>query len=77
MYRYGYIRHQLTLFSEDSIDDQIKLTTFKKVEEAIIEEHGAGVVHKKSTEEDRESITEEDGAAIAAERNNPAATIQE
>ena len=71
------IRHQLTLFSEDSIDDQIKLTTFKKVEEAIIEESSAGVVHKKSTEEDRKSITEEDGAAIVAERNDPAATIQE
>ena len=57
------------------MDDQIKLTTFKKTEEAIIDE----VMNKEPIEEERKSITvtEEDGAAIVAERNDPAATVKE
>ena len=57
--------------------DQIKLTTFKKTEEAIIDEHDAGVVNKEPIKEERKSITEEDGAAIVAERSDPAAIIKE
>ena len=53
--------------------DQIKLTIFKKAEEAIIDD----VVNKEPIEEERKSITEEDGAAIVAERSDPAAIIKE
>ena len=55
----------------DSVNDQIKLTTFKKIEESVIEEHGV-VIEKKepikgNDKEERKSITAEDGAITVAE----------
>ena len=57
------------MYVGDSVNDQIQLTTFKKLEESIVEEHGVVKEPNKGKDDDEEkkSITEEDGAAIAAE----------
>ena len=51
------------------------------MEESIILEHDIGVENKESITEDHEeekkSITEEDGAAIVENSSNVAATIEE
>ena len=52
------------------VNDQIQLTTFKKLEESIVEEHGVVKEPNKGNDDDDEekkSITEEDGVAIVAE----------
>ena len=64
----------LSFVVEDSKDGQIKLTTSKKLEKSIIEKHDA---NKDPIEEERRSITEEDGKAIVSERNGPNSTIKE
>ena len=47
------------------------LTTFKKIEENITEEHGVGVENKElikvNDEEEKKSITEADGVNVVAE----------
>jgi len=58
---------------DDSVDDQVKITTFKKLEGSIIEEYHVEVEDKD--DEEKRSITEEDSAAIAAE--GAAAMIKE
>ena len=57
------------MFVGDSVNDQIQLTTFKKLDESIVEEHGVVKESIKSNNDDEEkkSITEEDGAANVAE----------
>ena len=47
------------------------------MEEAIIEEHDAGVVNKEPIDKERKLISEEDSAAIIAEENDPAAIVKE
>ena len=58
---------------DDSVDDQVKITTFKKLEGSIIEEYHVEVEDKD--DEEKRSITEEDSAAIAAERNDGTAAM--
>ena len=53
---------------EDSEGGHLKSTTFKKLEGSIIEEHDVGMVSRDPTEEERKSITEEDGEAIVYSR---------
>ena len=58
------------MYVDDSVfedEKQIKMTTFRKLEEAIVEEHDMGVEEKQPVkdnrdvdEEDKKSITEED-----------------
>ena len=59
------------MYIGNSINDQIKLTTFKKIEESLIEKHGILVekveLIKCDDEEERKSITEEDGDTIVTE----------
>ena len=51
------------------------------MEESIIPEHDIGVKNKDSItdnhEEEKKSITEEDGAAIVANSSNATATVKE
>ena len=57
------------------------MTTLKKFEESIIPEHDVGVEKKESItdnhEEEKKSITEEDGVAIVVDSNDGAATVKE
>ena len=58
------------MYVGDSVNDQIQLTTLKKLEESIVEEHGVVKEPIKGNDDDddeNKSITEEDGAAIEAE----------
>ena len=57
------------MYIGDSVNDQIQLTKFKKLEESIVEEHGVVKETNKDNKdnEEKKSITEEDGAAIVAE----------
>ena len=59
------------MYVGDGVNEEIKITTFKKSEESVIEEHGV-VVEKKdpikgNDEEERKTITKEDGTTIVAE----------
>ena len=62
------------MYIEDSQGGQIKFTT---LEESIIEEHNVGMVRKDLSEEKKKSITEKDGDAIVAERNDPDITTKD
>lgn len=59
----------------------MKLTTFEKIEESIVEEQGAGVKDEESikdycmNEEEKKSATEEDG--VIAEKSNTTIIIKE
>ena len=63
--------HLFLMYVGDRVNDQIKLTTFKKLEESVIDGDSVVVVNKESVkddnEEERKAITEEDGAVIVAE----------
>ena len=65
------VNKSINFYVGGSINDQVMLTTFKKIEETIIEEHGVGVENKESTKvndkEEKKSITEEDGVNVVAE----------
>ena len=58
------------MFVGDCVNDQIQLTTLKKLEESIVEEHGVVKEPNKGNDdedEEKKLITEEDGAANVAE----------
>ena len=59
---------------EDSVfveeNDQMKLTTFKRLEGCIMEECDAGT-------EDRQSVQDKNGAAIVTEKKNTAPPVKE
>ena len=57
------------MYVEDTVKDQIRLTTLKTLKESIVEEHIVVKESIKGNDDDKEKIstTEEDGATNVAE----------
>ena len=84
----------LKIYADENVfkDDQIKMTTFRKVNEPIVEknekekqpfkdnrdvdEEDNKSITVKAVEEEKKSINEEDVAAVEEEKNGAAATTK-